>query len=89
MSRRDVESTEPFASNAPKPLPALHPLNVLKRTLYMGISLWGLHKFDVYHTILHSPDVQHEWFKIGLAGSVGTSIEMPSFRIAFFKMLPE
>lgn len=89
MSRRDVESTEPFASNAPQPLPARHPLNILKRALYMGISLWGLHKFEVYHTILHSPDVQHEWFKIGLAASVGMSIAMLSFRSALFKILPK
>lgn len=36
----------------------------------MGLSAWGLHYFQVYQAIMHSPNVDHEWFKIGLATSV-------------------
>lgn len=75
---RDIESdrqplNNPYAAGVgPTTLPARHPINILKRCIYMGLSIWGLHKLQVYRTILRSPDVQHEWFKIGLASSVGT-----------------
>ena len=41
---------------------------------------------EVYQTILHSPNVRHEWFKIGLATSVAilalkTYVEMYSGKI--------
>jgi hypothetical protein len=48
-----------------------HPLTVVKRLTYMGASLWGLHLFRLYHVILRSPEVRHEWFKIGLAVTIG------------------
>jgi len=76
MPAPDIESSDtqplvnnPYSSSAP-PLPARHPVNILKRSLYMGLSAWGLHHYQVYQTILHSPKVDHEWFKIGLATSV-------------------
>lgn len=78
MPAPDIESTDtqrlvnnPYSDGAAsQPLPARHPINIIKRCIYMGLSAWGLHKFQVYHTILHSPDVSHEWFKIGMATSV-------------------
>jgi hypothetical protein len=72
----DVESHQnqpirnPYSSMEPHILPALHPINILKRGSYIGFSLYGLHKLDAYHAILHSPHVSHEWFKIGLAGTI-------------------
>ena len=57
---------------AQRMLPPHHPVNIMKRCLYMGVSLYGLHYFAVYHTIIHSPLVRHEWFKIGLAATAGT-----------------
>jgi hypothetical protein len=53
-------------------LPPHHPLVVLKRSVYMGISLFGLNHLDVYNVIVRSPNVRHEWFKIGLAATIGT-----------------
>lgn len=76
MPAPDIESsdTQPLVNNpyteANQPLPARHPLNILKRCLYMGLSAYGLHKLNVYHTIMHSPRINHEWFKVGLATSV-------------------
>ncbi len=78
MPTLDIESsdTQPLVNNpysgssAQQSLPVRHPLNILKRCFYMGLSAYGLYKFNVYHTILHSPMINHEWFKIGLATSV-------------------
>ena len=36
----------------------------------MAGSLWLLHRMDVYSTLMTSPDISHEWFKIGLAASI-------------------
>jgi len=47
-----------------------HPINVMRRGMYMGISLYGLHYFDTYETIMSDPEVSHEWFKIAIAASV-------------------
>ena len=77
MPAPDIESSSdtqplvdnPYSSNV-QPLPARHPINIFKRCLYIGLSAWGLHHFQVYQTIMHSPNVDHEWFKIGLATSV-------------------
>jgi hypothetical protein len=43
----------------------------LQRLLYMAISLYGLHHFQAYQAILRSPHVSHEWFKAGLAATIG------------------
>ena len=64
--------TNPY-SGVPPTLPRWHPLNVLWRCLYMGIALYGINYFKAYHALLHSPNVKHEWFKIGLAATVGKS----------------
>jgi hypothetical protein len=76
----DVEtSTRPDGSRptVPNPyndqnlLPPHHPFTVLKRVLYVSLSVYALLHFKFYETILHSPNVQHEWFKVGLATTVG------------------
>ena len=75
----DVEASEarPLVDNpfnqveGPPMLPARHPLNILKRGSYIGLSLYGWHYFEVYHNILHSPKISHEWFKIFLTATIG------------------
>lgn len=70
----DVEQNQrvnnPYSSGEPEVLPPLHPINILKRGLYIGGSAWGLHKLGADKAIFHSPQVSHEWFKIGLAGTI-------------------
>ena len=44
---------------------------IMKRLVYVGMSLYGLEHFNAYQVVLHSPHVSHEWFKIGLASTVG------------------
>ena len=80
---RDVESStlqrgenervnNPYSNLPPvNVLPTWHPINVLKRILYMGLSLYGLNYFDAYNTLMTSPKISHEWFKVGLAASIG------------------
>jgi hypothetical protein len=29
-----------------------------------------MHRMEVYHNLMTSPDISHEWFKIGLAASI-------------------
>jgi hypothetical protein len=73
----DVESRQPIRNpyaalgEPPRGLPPRHPLNIFKRSTIVGACLFGLHKFKVYETVMYSPKVRHEWFKIGLAASVG------------------
>ena len=43
----------------------------LYRIVVIGGSLYFLHTWQVYATILRSPKMHHEWFKVGLAASVG------------------
>ena len=67
-----IENPYNNSTSNPHILPTYHPLNILRRILYMCISLYGLNHYDVYHTIMHSSHVKHEWFKIGLASTIGT-----------------
>lgn len=79
----DVESTSttlrpsgvnnPYTSLDPAVMPTWHPLNVLWRLLYLTLALWGLHYFEAYSKLMHDPNIRHEWFKIGLAATVGES----------------
>ena len=69
-------SNNPYSGADPNVLPLYHPINILWRLLYMTIALWGLHHFQAYETIIHSPKIRHEWFKIGLAATVGESSMM-------------
>lgn len=51
-------------------LPSRHPVVVLYRLVIIGGSLYGLHTMSVFHDIMRSPKVDHQWFKIGLAASI-------------------
>jgi hypothetical protein len=48
-----------------------HPFNILQRVIYMGISAYGLHHLKLYASILHSPRIDHDYLKVGLAIAVG------------------
>lgn len=37
--------------------------------MWMLASLYVLHRLEVYSTITTSPEISHEWFKVGLATS--------------------
>jgi hypothetical protein len=71
---RPATTTNPYTGGPPVNalLPAHHPITILKRLCYMGVSLYGLKYLNAYRVILKSPHVRHEWFKIGLASSIGT-----------------
>lgn len=57
-----------------KGLPARHPINLLYRAAVIGGSLYGLHSMSVFHAIMRSPEVDHQWFKVGIAGSIAISM---------------
>ena len=48
-----------------------NPVVVFQRLLSICVSIYGLQHFHVYHVLLHSPKIRHEWFKIGLASTIG------------------
>jgi hypothetical protein len=50
--------------------PATHPINMIYRISVLCGSLYLLHIMDLFHKIRRSPDVNHLWFKIGLASTV-------------------
>ncbi len=37
----------------------------------MGGSIYFLDRMNAYHEIMHSSHIRHEWFKVGLAASIG------------------
>jgi hypothetical protein len=43
-----------------------------KRMLYIGVSGFFLHRMNFWGAIVRSPHVSHEWFKLGVAGTIGT-----------------
>jgi hypothetical protein len=47
-------------------------VDTLKRIIYIGVSLFFLMRMNVFRATLESPHVSHEWFKVGLAGTIGT-----------------
>jgi hypothetical protein len=47
-------------------------LGYTKRLFYITISGFILHHFKLYQAIFYSPNISHEWFKIGLASTIGT-----------------
>mmetsp|Transcript_2601 Transcript_2601/g.4199 ORF Transcript_2601/g.4199 Transcript_2601/m.4199 type:complete len:173 (-) Transcript_2601:85-603(-) len=66
-----VRLNNPYATGQPIPIrPRWHPLNVLQRGMWMLISVYVLHRMDTYTIVMTSPDVSHEWFKVGLAASI-------------------
>jgi len=72
LNRNQVgEGNSTGPSHHPVGLPPHHPVNLLYRIGVMSASLYGLHEMDVFHQITRGPNVDHQWFKIGLAASVG------------------
>lgn len=75
-SRADEESfgrtavPNPYTGDGPPPLNAA--IDKLKRLIYVAISGYFLKRMAFYEIVMHSPHVSHEWFKIGLAASIGT-----------------
>ena len=63
----------PYSAQAPGALPPDHIVHKLKRIFYMGLSAYCLHYFKFYKALVKSPKVQHEWFQVGLACTVGES----------------
>jgi hypothetical protein len=58
----------------PYSLPPRHPINLIYRAVVISGSLYGLHSMSVFHNVMHSPHVNHEWFKCGLAASIAVSM---------------
>ena len=56
---------------AGEPLPPNELLEKAKRVMYIAISGYGLEHFKFYGVIMRSPHVSREWFKIGLATTIG------------------
>lgn len=75
----DVEGqpANPYRPEGLGELSRWHPLTILKRLTYMGASLWGLNHYNAYNVILRSPHVRHEWFKVGLAATIGAYFTVP------------
>ena len=67
-STRNNRDDNPYA-DLPPPLPRYHPMAFLPRALWMVSSSYILHLMGVYETVTKSPQVKHEWFKVGLATS--------------------
>lgn len=74
MTAADVERqplvNNPYNENGQYASISQMVFDKLYRSIVMGGSLYFLHTWEVYHTVLRSPKVLHEWFKIGLAASV-------------------
>jgi hypothetical protein len=48
-------------------------LKYVKNIFYMTLSTYVLHRFfRFYDALFHSPYILHEWFKIGIALTIGT-----------------
>ena len=64
-------------------------LHYVKRTFYMGLSMYVLHRFfRFYNAIFHSPYILHEWFKVGIALTIGTTshcVLLPSIFLFYFR----
>mmetsp|Transcript_24211 Transcript_24211/g.52216 ORF Transcript_24211/g.52216 Transcript_24211/m.52216 type:complete len:184 (-) Transcript_24211:338-889(-) len=68
--KNDDTGNRPRIPAPPPGLPPRHPLQILKRSAIIGGTLYAMHDFNVFHNILYSPKVSHEWFKVGLAASI-------------------
>jgi len=73
LRRRGLREGNDAMSMIPPPPPGLaarHPLQLMKRTAIIGGTLYAMQTINLFHNIIHSPEVKHEWFKAGLACSV-------------------
>lgn len=70
---RANRSNNPYADNGDGTLirSRWHPMNVLQRGIWMSGSIYLLHRMNTYHNIMTSPDISHQWFKVGLAAAIG------------------
>lgn len=70
------------ANNHNHPIPPQKQfINKVQRILYIVVSAYGLHYFKFYRVILRSPHVRHEWFKVGLALSIGAYVYCPAYEL--------
>jgi hypothetical protein len=60
----------PYTGPGPDLLPPNHLIHKLKRVIYMVISAFGLSHYDFFRALIVSPNIRHEWFKIGLACTI-------------------
>ena len=51
--------------------PLTKVFNLAYRIIVIGASLYGLIEYGVFHQIMKGSNVNHGWFKLGLAASVG------------------
>jgi len=65
-------------------LPPRHPLNLLYRCAVIGGSLWFLHHMEVFVTIMRGANVNHMWFKSGLAASIGMLFIYGLYMVYFY-----
>lgn len=62
----------PYRDGGSQGLSRYHPLTIMQRLIFMGISGWVLIKYyNAYNVILKSPHIRHEWFKLGLGFAIG------------------
>ena len=69
--QRQAVVDNPFSNHHPEALTQKRFIDKGQRILYIIISAYALHYFKFYGVILRSPHVRHEWFKIGLAFTIG------------------
>lgn len=78
MQPMDIEERRPLHASArasyndhPPPRESVYIFR-LRCLLYMTISLAGLHYLKFFGACLRSPNIRREWFKVGLASTIGT-----------------
>jgi len=77
LRQRNPSSGNNEGKHQPRPphgIPAKHPINILYRIAVIGGSLYFLHTEEVFMTIMRGVEVQHAFFKLGLAASVAIQI---------------
>ena len=71
LQQQQQQMNNPYTMQQPVVRSRYHPINILQRGMWMSLSLYILHRMNVYKNVMTSPDISHEWFKIGLATSIG------------------
>ena len=51
-----------------------NPVNLLYRFAVIGGSIYSFYEMKVFHQITRGQKVNHSWFQVGLAASVGTCL---------------
>jgi|UPI000581AC63 hypothetical protein len=67
--RPGAAPSNPYTGPGPD-LPENAYIFKMKRIFFMCVSVYGLQHLNFYRAIMGSPHVSHEWFKIGLAGTI-------------------